>query len=147
MVFDLVPGTGHFFLPIVHPSLVLTRAFFLPGFLACQSVLQLFLQDLRFAMSDGCIECVSVAYDAFPCMTWQLFCASFSESDATRRAFETAKKIKASMAQPCQPFKTRGSVDGLSSAVLQLEKPYAAVTETEFLETFRPGLSVSKFKV
>lgn len=96
-------------------------------------------QELRFAQPDGCIECVDLAYNAFPLFGWSQFCSSYAESSATKKAFEEARRIKQQFPQPVQPFRTRGSVDTISQTLLQLERPYVAITETDFLDLFRQG--------
>ena len=101
------------------------------------------LQALKFSQPDGCFDCVSLAYDCFPLLSWLQFCMSWTDSSTVRESWTEAKRLRDG---GVQNFKVRGSVDSDTGVGFEIDNKYWALTETEFLERFKSVGSMSFFE-
>lgn len=94
-----------------------------------------YAEELKFAEANGCIDCVSQAYQMFPNMNWVEFCAAFGESKTVRSSWEIGSKIASGKME--QPFLVRGSINETSEIGVLLEKKFLALTTDECMSLFK----------
>lgn len=92
-------------------------------------------QELKFAEANGCIDCVSQAYQMYPHLSWIEFVSAFGESKTIRSSWDIGSKILAGEME--QPFNVRGSIDEMSEIGVMLEKKFIALTSDECMALFK----------